>query len=346
MGFAAVEREWLQTLCSIPGVSGDERSVAEEVLRLARPWVDDARFDPLGNLILTRHWDGPGPRLVLSAHMDEVGLLVTAIDKDGTLRFGVVGGIDPRILPGVSVRVGAKGRPGVVMGPPIHLAGVSEREQALASDRLRIDIGAADRQQAEQTVSVGDVACFASEPGDLGRLFAARALDDRAGVAAIVSVLRATRASAVPLAVAFTVQEEIGTRGAAAAAQSLRPDIAVVVETTTAADLPEVEAHRQVTRLGRGPALTVQDSGMIASREVTGALRAAAQAAGVAFQRKESSSGGTDGARFAALGARCAVVSLPCRYLHAPRGVMDPDDLDGMAVLLTRWIEDRAATRP
>lgn len=338
-----MDRGWLEKLCATRGVSGDESRVADLVWALGRPFVDGGYRDAMGNLILTRAWDRPGPRLLLSAHLDEVGLIVTHIDDGGWLRFEPVGGIDLRVLPGVPVRVGAEGIPGVVMSPPIHLVPSTERDQALALDHLRIDIGAADRAAAERHIAVGDVVCFASPPMDMGECFAGCALDDRAGIAAILGVLRATRDVALPIAAAFTVQEEIGTRGAAAVAASLQPEVAVVVETTTAADLPGVPAHRRVTRLGRGPALTMQDGGMIAAGDLVHELVAAAQMAEVPFQWKESVRGGTDGARFVRAGGKTAVVSLPCRYLHAPTGLLDPGDLDQEVRLLVRWLENRVA---
>ncbi len=341
--FDWVDRGWLEQLCAVRGVSGDESRVADLVWALGRPFIDVGHRDAMGNLILMRHWDRPGPRLVLCAHLDEVGLIITHIDDDGWLRFEPVGGMDLRLLPGVAVRVGAGGISGVIASPPIHLVPSTERDQALALDDLRIDIGASDRAAAERRVEVGDVVCFTRSPMDIGECFAGCALDDRAGIAAILGVLRATRDLALPVAAAFTVQEEIGTRGAAAVAAALQPDVAVVVETTTAADLPGVPAHRRVTRLGQGPAITIQDGGMIASGDLVRELVAAARMAEVPFQWKESVSGGTDGARFARAGGQSAVVSLPCRYLHAPMGLLYPEDLDQEVRLLVRWLEDRAA---
>lgn len=335
-----VDAEWLAALCALPGVAGAEGPVRTAVWERLRPRAERAWVDALGSLVLTWNWEaGGGPRVVLAAHLDEVGLIVTAADGDGLLRFDPVGGIDPRILPGLAVRVGPAGLPGAVALSPVHLAR-GGREQAPEADDLRIDIGARDAEQALAAVGPGERAAFASTPGPLGRLFRGKALDDRAGIVAIVAALEALPPPRGPLAVAFTVQEEIGTRGAAALAAALGADRAVVVETTTAADLPEVPSARRVTRLGAGPALTSQDGGMIAARPLTEALAAAAVGAGIPFQWKEAAAGGTDGARFQAAGAEVAVVSLPCRYLHTPASVLDPRDLEAEARLIAIWLKE------
>ncbi len=333
------DMDWLAGLCALPGVSGDEALVRQRVWERLRPLAEQAWIDPLGSLVLTWCWrSGTGPRVVLAAHLDEVGLIVTGIDGDGLLRFESVGGVDARILPGCALRVGRSGIPGTVALPPVHLTPRQRREQASDPDDLRIDIGASDREQAERAVSPGDRAVFASPVGSLGRLFRAKALDDRAGVAAIVAALEGLPRPTFPLAVAFTVQEEIGTRGAAAVAEVLGADAAVILETTTAADLPGVVGRRRVTSLGAGPALTALDAGMIAGRSWTETLARTARDEGIPFQWKQAAAGGTDGAHFQGEAADVAVLSLPCRYLHAPCGVMDPADLEAEAWLLRAWL--------
>jgi putative aminopeptidase FrvX len=344
---AAPDLQWLAELCSLPGVSGDEARVRAAVWRRVRPLAHEAWVDPLGSLVVTRNWRGGGPRVLLCAHLDEVGLIVTGADEEGLLRCAAVGGLDPRVLPGCPVRVGPDGVPGVVALPPAHLLPRGRRERAPAIEDLRIDIGAASRARAEQAVRPGDLAVFATVPGPLGRLFRARALDDRAGVCALVAAaeeaVRSGLAARLPLALVFTVQEEIGTRGAAAVAEALEADACVVVETTTAADLPDVPEQRRTTRLGGGPALTALDAGLIADRALTGELVAAAEALGIPYQWKEAAAGGTDGARFQETAAAVAVVSLPCRYLHAPASVLDPRDLEALTRLLAGWLGRRAA---
>lgn len=338
-----IDLEWLAELCRLPGVSGDEAAVRACVWRRLRPLAERAWVDPLGSLLVTRGWEtGRRPRVVLAAHLDEVGLLITAVEDDGLLRFAPVGGLDPRILPGCPLRVGPHGLPGCVAVPPVHLAGPQGRDRVPEVGELRIDIGAADGTQAGRAVSPGERAVFEGPCGPLGRLFRAKALDDRAGVVALVAALEALGPPGLPLAVACTAQEEIGTRGAAAAAEALGADITLIVETTTAADLPGVPLSRRVTRLGGGPALTALDGGMIAHGPRTAGLVAVAAAEGLPLQWKEAAAGGTDGARFQAEGAEVAVLSLPCRYLHTAGGLLDPADLDAAARLLHAWLEKGA----
>ncbi len=336
---AAVDLEWLAQICRLPGVSGFEEPVRSAVWERLRPLAQDAWLDGLGTLVLTRGWrGGRGPRTLLCAHLDEVGLIVTGVDDAGLLRFDLVGGIDARLLPGCAVRVGPDAIPGAVTAVPVHLTPAAKRRQAAELDGLRLDIGAQDAAQARRAVEPGAFAVFAGPAGPLGRLFRAKALDDRAGICAIVAAVEALAGTDLPLAVAFTVQEEIGTRGAAAVAGPLAPERAVIVETTTAVDLPGIRGPNRVTRLGRGPALTVVDGGMVADPELTACLAAAAERAGLPHQWKEAASGGTDAARFQGVGARAAVVSVPARYLHAPASVLDPRDLQGAADLLTAWL--------
>jgi len=329
---------WLAELCALPGVCGDEAAVRARVWQRLRPLAEEAFVDPLGTLCVTRRWrGGRGPRLVLAAHLDEVGLIVTGVEDCGLLRFEAVGGIDPRVLPGALLQVGPEGLPGAVALPPIHLTGREHQAEAPEISELRIEIGAANRTEAAVAVRPGDRAAFAGPCGPFGRFFRAKALDDRAGVAAVVAVFEACAGLELPLAAVFTVQEEIGTRGAAAVAAELRADRCIVVEATAAADLPDVPTRRRATRLGSGPALTALDGGLIASPRLRAELVAAAEAEGLRYQWKEAASGGTDGARFQAIGAETAVVSLPCRYLHAPAGVADPADLHGAARLIAAW---------
>jgi putative aminopeptidase FrvX len=335
---------WLEELSALDGVSGAEAPVREAVWARLAPWVDEAWVDPLGCLVATRRWGAPGPRRALVAHLDEVGLAVTHVDPDGLLRLQPVGGVDPRVLPGARVRVGAAGVPGVVVRPPVHLAERERRGEAVPLDELRIDVGAQDAAEAERVVHPGDLAAFATEPGRLGRLFRGKALDDRAGVVAVVAAAEAAAAAGwdLPLAFVFTVQEEIGTRGAQAVAEALGVDEVVVVETTTAADLPEVPSPAVVARLGAGPAVTALDGAMVADRALAQGLVEVAVRRGLPVQWKEAATGATDAARFAALGAAAAAVSVPCRYLHAPVGALDPRDLEAAAELLVAWLEARA----
>ncbi len=343
---ATPDLAWLAKLCAVPGVSGDEAAVRALVWERVRPLAHAAWVDPLGSLVVTRNWGaGRGPRTVLAAHLDEVGLILTGYDEGGLLRFATVGGIDPRILPGCRLQVGPGRLGGVVAVPPMHLSDRDKRHSALDPEELRIDIGVAGQSEARAAVALGERVAFAGPAGPFGRLFRAKALDDRAGVVAIVAALEAGLPPDLPLALAFTVQEEIGTRGATAVAAELGADLCVILETTTAADLPDVPGPRRVTRLGAGPALSALDAGMIAAGALTADLARTADRLGLHVQWKEAAAGGTDGARFQEEGAEVAVISVPCRYLHTPASICDPADLNAAARLLAGWIRRRAEER-
>jgi putative aminopeptidase FrvX len=330
----------LERLSVTAGVSGDEGRVRDLIWKAVEPHVDAARIDPMGSLLVEKRGRRSGPRVLLDAHMDEVGFMVTGIDSDGCVRFERVGGIDERLLPGSRVLLGADGVPGVIGLRPVHLCRDDERCRVPRPEDLRLDIGAGSREEAERAVRVGDRGVWESSFAPFGDgLVRGRALDDRVGCALVASLL--DEDWDLPLAAAFTVQEEVGLRGAAAAAFALRPEIGIAVETTTCADVPGVEPQGQVSRLGDGPVLTVVDGGVIASPRVVQALAGAAERAGVPHQWKRAATGGTDAARLqaAAAGAAVGVVSVPARYIHAPCAVASRADVEAAAALLRAYLQ-------
>lgn len=233
--------ETLKTLCSLPGASGREDAVREYLIRRVNPHAE-YEVDALGNLLV--HKKGAQrakKKVMLAAHMDEVALIVTYITEDGYLKFSPVGGIDPRVLFGRGVFVGEKQLPGVIGSMPVHLLEKDDLKKIPDFEKLYIDIGASNAEEAAQVVQPGDIAYFDSVFVPFGeRRIKAKALDDRAGCAVLLEMIE----SDLPydLDFAFTVQEEVGLRGAGAAAYQLNPDYAIVVETTTAADIAGVPA--------------------------------------------------------------------------------------------------------
>ena len=258
----------LKELCRLRGVSGDEDEVRRYIEEKAAPCADGVRTDALGNLIVFKKGKKPaGNRLMLAAHMDEVGIIITRITDEGFLKFGFVGGVDRRVAIGKPVVIGKNKVPGVIGLKAVHLVSREERKKVPKTEALYIDIGAKDRQAAEKLVELGDYGVFVCEPEEFGDgLFKARAIDDRVGCAVMLKLLEED----LPLDVtfAFTAQEEVGTRGAFGAAFSVTPEIALVLETTTAADLPGVEACRRVCYPGRGPVISYMDGGTIYDREI------------------------------------------------------------------------------
>lgn len=329
----------LLRLSALAGVSGDEGAVREAIWAAVGPHVDAGRVDALGSLLVRR---GRGaPRLLIDAHMDEVGLLVDRVDKEGWLRFRTVGGIDPRVLPGAMVRVGRLGTLGVIGWRPIHLQDEGDRKRVVPVKDLAIDVGATSREQAEKVASPGDYAVFATDAAPFGDgLLRGKAFDDRVGCALLAALLTADEEPPCEVWGVFAVQEEIGLRGAGVAAESVAPHVAVALEGTTCADVAGVEEHARVTRLGAGPALTAMDGTLIADRRVNALLEEAAHEAGVPFQWKQAAAGGTDAGRIqlAGGGVPSAVLSVPCRYLHTPCAVAARSDVLHALALLHAFV--------
>ncbi len=315
----------LQKLCALNGVSGNEDAVREFIVREITPYVTDLQIDPLGSVIAFKKGAARAKTdLMLSAHMDEVGLIVTHITEDGKLKFAAVGGIDQRILPGKRVLAGKV--PGVIGAKPIHLLKGDEKSAAVPLDDLSIDIGAKDRAEAEAAVSLGDPVSFESAFDCSGHTVKAKAIDDRAGCAILIDLIRGELA--YDMTFVFCVQEEVGLRGARAAAYSVDPQAAIVVESTTAADIPGVEGEKQVCRVGAGPVVSFMDRATIYDRAYYRLALALAQAENIPCQTKHAVAGGNDAGAIHTTkgGVRTIAVSLPCRYLHSPAGLIAQSD--------------------
>ena len=336
--------ETLKTLCALSGVSSFEDEVRDYLRQRVEPHADSVRVDALGNLIVFKRGAKPaGNRLMLCAHMDEVGLIVKSVTKEGFLKFGCVGGIDRRILLGKEVAVGPGRVPGVIGLKPIHLTTAEERKKVPKVTDLYIDIGAKDKEEALSQVELGDFAAFVSDAVDFGDgMLKAKAIDDRVGCAVMVKLLE----EELPMdcTFAFTVMEEVGTRGAFGAAFSVKPEIALVLEGTTAADVPALSEDRQVCWPGRGPVLAWMDGGAIYDRGLFERLRALAEENGLPWQMKHYVSGGTDAKAVQGTGSgvRVAGISAAVRYLHAPNSVCSQTDAEQMLALARLFIRDMA----
>lgn len=328
----------LKELSQAVGVSGDEGPVRKVVLDAIREHVADLRIDPLGGLTALKKRGGRSkkqrPRVMLAAHMDEVGLMITGIENNGLLRFTSVGGLDDRILPGLRVRIGEKQIPGVIIWAPIHY---NKDQNVVRMSSLRIDIGASDKNGLNGQVKRGDRAAFESAYMEVGpKMLRGKAFDDRAGCSLLVDVLRGGPYP-VDLLAAFTVQEELGLRGARVAARLLQPDVALVLEGSPAFDVPDPLADADETlvpnpgcRLGQGPVLTVMDRSMITHAGLLRFVRRLAEKQGIPYQLKTALGGGTDAGaiHLTDAGIPSAVFSVPCRYIHGPAAYLNRDDYD------------------
>lgn len=316
----------LERLCTAQGISGDEGAVRELILKEITPFAKSVTVTPLGNLIVEKEGAARAKtRVLLNAHMDEVGLIVTGINENGLLRFSTVGGIDRRILPGKSVLV-AGTVPGVIGAKPIHLLDGDEKEKAPALDSLTIDIGASSKEEAETLISPGDSVTFVSLfDASHGRI-RSRAIDDRAGCAILIDLMK--KDLPYDCTFVFAVQEEVGLRGSKTAAFAAEPEAAIVVESTTAADIPGVEPEKQVCHVGKGPVLSFMDRATIYDREYFALAKKLAAEKGIPCQVKEAVAGGNDAGAIHVSrgGVRTAAVSLACRYLHSPVGMIAEED--------------------
>ena len=334
----------IRELCLLPGVSSFEAPVRSFLRARAEPYADDIRTDAIGNLIVFKKGrKSTGSKLLLAAHMDEVGLIIRSVTDEGYLKFSAVGGIDRRVLLGKPVRIGEKGVPGVIGLKAYHLVSAEEEKTVPKLEEFYIDIGAKDKEEAESKVNLGDCAVFDSDVVAFGDGFLkAKALDDRVGCAILLELLK----EELPMDVtfAFTVQEEVGTRGAFAAAFSVTPEIALVLETTTAADLAGAPEHKKVCSPGKGPVILYMDNGSVADRGLFERMRALAEDNHIPWQTKHYLAGGNDASAIQRTkeGVRTLVLSAAVRYLHAPSSVGAIRDFEDMLRLARLFISSLA----
>lgn len=330
----------VKELCALPGVSSFEDAVRDYIRERVAPYADELRVDALGNLIVCKKGrKSTGNQLIICAHMDEVGLIIRRITEEGYLKFACIGGIDRRVLIGKPVKVGPREVPGVIGLKAYHL--VSEEEEKIVPklEDFYLDIGAKSKEEAEKWVSVGDCGVFESDCVEFGTgMIKAKALDDRVGCAVMMKLLE----EPLPMdcTFVFAVQEEVGNRGAFGAAFSVKPEIALVLETTTAADLPGMAGHQKVCIPGEGPVVPFMDRGSIADRGLFELLRKLAERNHIPWQTKHYIAGGNDAAAFqrSRAGVRTVTVSAAVRYLHAPSSVASIQDLEHMLNLTRLFI--------
>lgn len=325
----------LRQLTEAVGVSGDEKQVRRLIHDLIAEHVAEWRVDTMGNLIALKKGSGESAlRVLVDAHMDEVGMMITAADSDGTLRFEAVGGISPPALLGKAVQVGPKRLPGVIGARPIHLLDAGQRNRNVKIEDMRIDIGARKKEEAERKASIGDRATFLTKYEESGRVALGKAFDNRAGCAALITLLRG-EPFPFDLYAVFSVQEEVGLRGAQAAAFGVRPDVAFVLEATPAYDLPNERDVSPNVALGRGPSLYVMDAGTIQDPRLVGHIMHTAEAQGIPYQVRQPGGGGTNTAVIQRAGGAvpAATMATPARYCHAPTSMINLDDFDHVVQL-------------
>ncbi len=317
----------LEKISNAVGVSGDEGAVRKIVLEEVESHADEVKVDPLGSVLVTKKGNGRNRlKVMLAAHMDEVGFMITYDDGKGIFRFGIVGGIDARQLAGKPIWVGKDNIPGVIGAKPIHLTTKSERKKSISVDALRIDVGAKNASK----VKVGDRATFATEYQRLGPSIRAKALDDRLGVTTLIELVKNAPPN-IDLLAAFTVQEEVGLRGARVAAFAFDPDLALALDCTPANDLPAWDGEentRYNTRLDHGPALYVADGATLSDPRLIRHFVETAETQDIPYQIRQPGGGGTDAGAIhkQRAGIPSLSISVPGRYLHTAASIVRISD--------------------
>ncbi len=328
--------ELLEQLSMARGIAGQEAAVRRILREAVMPYVDAVETDNLGNLIARKAPKNAGEkplRVMIAAHMDEVGFMVVKVNDNGTLKIRSVGGIDARILPGKRVLVGEKAIPGVILQKPAHLQSSSDRSSVTEIDSLVVDIGGGNG------IKLGDMVTFESSYGEVGRLLKGKSFDDRVGCLVLVELLK--REYPCEVVGVFTVQEEIGLRGAKVAAYAVNPNVAFALEGTIADDLPKDKDESPTTELGKGPAISVMDRSAYADRRLVDLLIRTAKENDIPWQIKQPGVGGTDigTIHLAREGIPSVAVSVPCRYIHAPAALLDRGDLKHVIELMAKTLE-------
>lgn len=323
--FGNTQLRLLEKLCNAIAVSGEEGEVRRIVLEEVKPYAQELKVDALGSVLATRRGRGRNRlRVMVDAHMDEVGLIVVAEDGEGLYRFESVGGIDVRHLVGKQLFVGKERQPAVIGASPVHLLKPDEYLKNISLDALRLDLGPGGKAK------VGDRAGFATRFRRVGPSVMAKSIDDRIGVATLIELFKQAPPN-IDLCAAFSVQEEIGLRGAQVAAQYFQPDLAIVVDSTPANDLPLYDGGENMsynTRLGLGPAIYIADGSTIHDPRLVRFLQQTAEAEEIPYQFRQPGGGGTDSGAIqrSLAGIPTVSVSVPHRYTHSPVSIARVDD--------------------
>jgi len=311
----------IKKLTETYGPSGREEHIREVIKEEIEGLADEVRVDVMGNLIALKRGSGDGLKVMLAAHMDEIGIIVTHVDEKGFLRFARLGGVHPLALVGGRA-VFANGTVGTF---GLEKRGPSEQNKIPGFDKLYLDVGATDKESAP--VGVGDIACFQRPFVAQGDRLMAKGFDDRIGCAVLIQVMRDLETSPHNVYFVFSVQEEVGLRGAITSAYGIQPDLGISVDVTRTGDTPE--AYTMAVSLGGGPAVKVKDGGMLAHPAVKDLLIETAEESGIPYQLEVLAGGSTDAMaiQVSREGVPAGCLSIPCRYVHTPSEMVDHNDV-------------------
>ncbi len=316
----------IKKLVEAYGPSGFEDGMRDLIRPEIEPYADEISVDAMGNLIALKKGDGSGMKVMIAAHMDEIGVMVTHITKEGFLRFTNIGGVYPHTLMGGRVQF-ADGTIGV-----IGCDRLTSREKIHPLSKHFIDVGATSREDCP--VGVGDAAGFLRPFFAQGKRLVSKAMDDRIGCVIAIEAMKRMQSSPHDVYTVFSVQEEVGTRGAVVSANGIDPDVGIALDVTMTGDIPECLAMD--VHLGKGPAIKVKDAGMIAHVSLVREMKARAKEAGIPYQLEVLTGGSTDARsiQIANGGSAAGCISIPCRYVHSPSEMVDADDVENSVKLL------------
>ena len=337
--------ENLEKLSNAYGVTGREEEVRNLLIKLMKPYADEITVDRLENVIAIKKGKKSKPKVMLAAHMDEVGLMVKTVTKEGFLQFAKMGGIDDRIMLAQKVIVHTQKGPlqGIVGSKPPHIQKEEERKKVVTYDKLFIDIGAENQKDAAKMgVKVGDPVSFDAKYAKISKdVVIGKAFDDRAGCAVMIETLKQLESIECTVCAVGTVQEEVGLRGAATATFGVDPDIGVALDVTVAGDVPGVSEFETSLKMGAGPVLTVADSGLITNPKILRLLLDAAEESKITCQLETGLPGATDAARMSLTrqGVPSGTVSIATRYIHSPVSMLSLKDVENSAKLTVAAIQ-------
>jgi tetrahedral aminopeptidase len=334
--------ELLKKICEVPGAPGFEQPIRKLVLDEVASLVDKVSVDNMGNVIAFKKGK-KDKRVMIAAHMDEIGFIVTHIDDKGFLRFNTLGGFDPKTLTAQRVIVhGKKNLIGVMGSKPIHVMSAEERNKVVQLQEYFIDLGMG-KKEVEKFISVGDPVTRDRELIEMGNCVNCKSIDNRVSVFILLETLRELKKTPYDVYGVFTVQEEVGLRGASVAAHHIEPDFGFGLDTTIAFDVPGSQPHEQVTRLGEGAGIKVMDSSAICDYRMVNFMKETAQKHKIKWQPEILAGGGTDTAgvqRMGKNGAIAGAISIPTRHIHQVIEMADKSDIRSCIDLLKNCIQD------
>lgn len=335
--------ELLKQLCEAHGVPGREEAVRALVISELEKICDEIRTDALGNVIALKKGSGRGPKVMLAAHMDEIGFLVSHVDeKTGFLRIDPVGGFDPRVLLAQRVLVHTESGDlvGIIGSKPPHILPEEERKKPLELKELFIDVGV-PADEVKKRVNIGDFVTLQQDFTELGNLVSCKALDDRVGVYVMIEAVKKAKKHVCDIYAVATTQEEVGVRGARVSSFTVAPDIGVALDVTVASDVPGVGEHEQVTKLGAGVAIKIKDSLSISHPKLVRTMREIAERRKIKYQMEILPRGGTDAGavQMTREGVAAITLSIPTRYLHSVVEAAHKDDIEAAIDLLAAFLE-------